>query len=64
MQSITKGLIGILASSLLVLSACSEDQSKTSGLAEEILQKMTIEEKVGQVIQADISAVTPEEAKE
>lgn len=63
MQSITKSLIGIVASSLLVLTACSEDQSKTSGLAEEILQKMTIEEKVGQVIQADISAVTPEDAK-
>jgi len=31
--------------------------------AAEILSKMTIEEKIGQVIQADISAVTPEEVK-
>lgn len=30
----------------------------------EILAKMTLEEKVGQVIQADIASVTPEEARE
>ncbi|UTW58751.1 glycoside hydrolase family 3 C-terminal domain-containing protein [Kordiimonas sp. SCSIO 12603] len=35
-----------------------------SDRAENILKKMTLEEKIGQIIQADISAVTPEEAKE
>lgn len=30
----------------------------------ELLQRMTLEEKVGQVIQADISAVTPDEVRE
>ena len=30
---------------------------------ESIIARMTIEEKVGQVIQADIASVTPEEAK-
>ena len=30
---------------------------------EEILSKMTLEEKIGQVIQGDISTVTPEDAK-
>ena len=32
--------------------------------AVEIVRKMTIEEKVGQILQADIASVTPEEAKE
>lgn len=32
--------------------------------AEQILQKMTLEEKVGQIIQADIASVTPAEVKE
>ena len=44
------------------LSACSPvDDSKKR--AEEILSLMTLEEKVGQVIQGDISTVTPEDAK-
>ena len=44
------------------LSACSpvDDSQKR---AEEILSKMTLEEKIGQVIQGDISTVTPEDAK-
>lgn len=41
-------------------SACEQKMSD----AETILSRMSLEEKIGQVIQADISSVTPEEAKQ
>ena len=57
----------------LALSACvAQDISRPSypvqtqsvdSRAQQLLEKMTLEEKVGQVLQADIAAVTPEEAK-
>lgn len=52
----------------LALTACSKTVSNSESELETkaftILSQMTLEEKIGQVIQADISAVTPEEARE
>ena len=45
----------------ILLNACSSDEIEER--AQGIVQKMTLEEKVGQVIQGDISTVTPEDAK-
>ena len=66
-SNISKFLRGIFlpftsAAVLISLSACSPVDSSQKR-AEEILSKMTLEEKVGQVIQGDISTVTPEDAK-
>ena len=51
----------------LVLSSCSKTEVDPETIinqkATQILSKMTLEEKIGQIIQADISAVTPEEVK-
>ena len=57
----------------LALSACAaQDISLSAPLvqtesvdarAQQLLDKMTLQEKVGQVLQADIAAVTPEEVK-
>lgn len=44
------------------LAACSPSD-KAEQRAQDYLAKMTLEEKVGQVIQGDISTVTPEDAK-
>lgn len=44
------------------LTACSP-ADKAEQRAQQYLAKMTLEEKVGQVIQGDISTVTPEDAK-
>ena len=46
----------------LGLAACS-GTDEIEERAQGIVQKMTLEEKVGQVIQGDISTVTPEDAK-
>ncbi|MCF6196005.1 MAG: exo 1,3/1,4-beta-D-glucan glucohydrolase [Emcibacter sp.] len=58
--------ISILAT--ITLSACSvhyvnEREEAVVNRANMILTAMTLEEKVGQIIQADISAVTPDEAR-
>lgn len=52
---------GAIACSLLVAACSGPDNPEKTASA--ILAKMTIEEKVGQVIQGDISSVTPEDAK-
>lgn len=44
----------------LIVSACD----RPSPEAEKILMRMSLEEKIGQVIQADISAVTPADVRE
>lgn len=47
-------------------TAVSETDSSEARIAErarEILSRMTVEEKIGQVIQADIASVTPEEVR-
>lgn len=58
---------------VLVLSACGVEQinlaappvqtQPAESRAEQLLERMTLEEKIGQIIQADIASVTPEEAK-
>ncbi|NNE58309.1 MAG: glycoside hydrolase family 3 protein [Hellea sp.] len=53
---------------LLAISACSQSDKAVSELninsqAIDLLSRMTLEEKIGQIIQADISAVTPEDLK-
>lgn len=64
--------ISMALMAFLALSGCknADKNTESSGndltidaRANEILAKMTLEEKIGQVIQADISAVTPEEVK-
>ncbi|MCH1516025.1 MAG: exo 1,3/1,4-beta-D-glucan glucohydrolase [Alphaproteobacteria bacterium] len=52
---------GAIVCGLLVASCSGSDSPEKTANA--ILAKMTIEEKVGQVIQGDISSVTPEDAK-
>lgn len=42
----------------------SPEEQAIEDRAAEILSRMTLEEKIGQIIQADISAVTPEDAKQ
>ena len=54
------GLIGALAG-LFLLGCAPADKAQKQ--AEAILAQMTLEEKIGQVIQGDISTVTPEDAK-
>ena len=63
----------LIATLSLAVVSCSKPSSggsearSESGIeqqAADILAAMTLEEKIGQVIQADISAVTPEQAKE
>ena len=54
------GLIGALAG-LFLLGCTPADKAQKQ--AEAILAQMTLEEKIGQVIQGDISTVTPEDAK-
>lgn len=39
------------------------DSAPVESRADQLLSRMTLEEKIGQIIQADISAVTPEELK-
>ena len=68
-------VIGLVTSVLLgaTLGGCSPEsgadkqtaspEDKTTERALALLDQMTIEEKVGQVIQADISAVTPEDLR-
>jgi beta-glucosidase len=53
----------ILASMSGILASCALKADPVETRANELLAQMTLEEKVGQIIQADISAVTPEEAK-
>lgn len=63
-QSKFRSIAKKLASAALLaiaLNACSP-ADKTEQRALEILSQMTLEEKVGQVIQGDISTVTPEDA--
>lgn len=67
----TKTKLFLLLTTGLLLTACLGDESKTdyptsktvTVQAQHILANMSLEEKIGQVIQADISAVTPEEVK-
>ena len=51
----------------IMVASCSLEQftgeSGTSTRAAAILSEMTLEEKIGQVIQADIASITPEEAR-
>lgn len=69
----------LLITTAVFMTACNAVESKTSTpstttasspalshseAAKAILAKMTLEEKIGQVIQADISDVTPEQAKD
>ena len=64
-QSKSRSLAMKLATATLLavaLSACSP-VDKAEQRALKILSKMTLEEKVGQVVQGDISTVTPEDAK-
>ena len=64
-QSKARTLAKKLATATLLavaLNACSP-VDKAEQRALEILSKMTLEEKIGQVIQGDISTVTPEDAK-
>lgn len=61
-KSVAKKTIAITSVFIgLQLSACSEEKTAQSEL---ILAQMTLEEKIGQVIQADIASVTPAEVKE
>jgi len=63
----------VLGGQLIVLSACAAEQislplpsvetQSVDSRAEQLLNRMTLEEKIGQIIQADIASVTPEEAK-
>ncbi len=60
-KSIGQILTVILLTGLM--AACGEtDETQTRALA--LLERMTLEEKVGQVIQGDISTVTPQDAKD
>lgn len=61
-KSVAKNIISLTAVIIigLQLSACSEEKSTQ---AELVLKQMTLEEKIGQVIQADIASVTPAEVK-
>lgn len=65
--------IALLLTTSLGVTACSGPSgekpqtpaaSEIETRAQNILSKMTLEEKIGQILQADISAVTPEEAKQ
>ena len=64
-KSITGHIAQILAilSLSVAVSAC-EAPDQTDLRAQALLERMTLEEKVGQVIQGDISAVTPQDAKD
>ncbi|WOE75526.1 glycoside hydrolase family 3 protein [Alterisphingorhabdus coralli] len=53
----------LAALSILMLTSCSMMSDPVTDRASEILAQMTMEEKVGQIIQADISAVTPEDVR-
>ena len=57
-KKIIKNLIVIVIG--FQITACSDKQKSQ---AEIILEQMTLEEKIGQVIQADIGSVTPEEVQ-
>lgn len=59
----------LVAVALLSITSCSEEprpeeERSNKSPAERILAEMTLEEKIGQVIQADIAAITPKEAQE
>jgi beta-glucosidase len=59
-------LIGCSAGGLQSSSSPGPENVSSQNIearAAEIVEKMTLEEKVGQVLQADIASVTPEEAK-
>jgi len=58
-------MIRVLALVMLsgALASCALMEDPIEARANELLAQMTLEEKVGQIIQADIAAVTPEEAK-
>lgn len=46
-----------------VAAPASPPDAKTGSVVEQLLAKMTIEEKVGQLIQADISAISPDDIR-
>lgn len=52
------------ALALLALPSCAGPVDPIDERAHEILARMTLEEKVGQVIQADIASVTPEDVRQ
>lgn len=54
----------VLCCLALLTASCTVQDSELESKAKQILSQMTLEEKVGQIIQADISAVTPDEARE
>ena len=74
-MNIFKPVLGLSVGCLLIGCAASGPQNSPASAVEalseqglearasQILAKMTLEEKVGQVLQADIASVTPEEAK-
>lgn len=58
----------VISIAALTLTACADQSASQHDnvhetRAQSILAQMTLEEKIGQILQADISAVTPEEAK-
>ena len=58
----------LLTTTALALTSCSDtppakNETHIDQQASSLLAKMTLEEKIGQVIQADISAITPQQAK-
>jgi len=57
-----RATIILAVSSMLCSCTLAPDPSQERAL--EILARMTLEEKVGQIIQADIAAVTPDEVRE
>jgi beta-glucosidase len=59
-------MIRILAALVLAapLASCSLMLDPVESRAHGLLDQMTLEEKVGQIIQADISAITPDEVRE
>ncbi len=61
-----RSILMLTTASVLILGACTAKEKTAAPVdietrASAILANMTLEEKIGQVIQADISAVTPEE---
>jgi len=53
-------LLAFLTSACTAISA---EEQAIEKRAEELLEKMTLEEKIGQIIQADIASVSPEDVK-
>ena len=57
-------LVACSSSNTVRVTQIATTESAVEARAQALLARMTLEEKVGQIIQADISAVTPEEARQ